>query len=256
MRLSVPVSFVASEDVFELGEMLVRCLDIPTEPVAEVAVGDNWKILRDSGYFEYWSSRIAETQSRSAAVQSGAARAVAQSNQPSDQQVVECGGSNENTGDGVKVSKTIAGTALENVFDITLTVETPTEISRFYTEPDMAVVIVMDISNTMNSKFGDSTRYKAAMEAAEDFLDKFAASSDGISRIGYVAFNTNAHKIFDLQSCRNESEATSLKNTMRTVTGNTISLERCTAIRWRVKINCMRKTQPAMTQAKRRFRGI
>ena len=77
MRLSVPVSFVASEDVFELGEMLVRCLDIPTEPVAEVAVGDNWKILRDSGYFEYWSSRIAETQSRSAAVQSGAARAVA-----------------------------------------------------------------------------------------------------------------------------------------------------------------------------------
>ena len=75
------------------------------------------------------------------------------------------------------------------------------------------------------------------MEAAEDFLDKFAASSDGISRIGYVAFNTNAHKIFDLQSCKNESEATSLKNTMRTVTGNTISLERCTAIRWRVKIN-------------------
>ena len=223
MRLSVPVSFVASEDVFELGGMLVRCVDIPTEPVAEVAVGDNWKILRDSGYFEYWSSRIAETQSRSAAVQSGAARAAAQRNQPSDQQVVERGGSNENADDGVKVSKTIAGTELENVFDITLTVDTPTEISRFYTEPDMAVVIVMDISNTMNSKFGDSTRYKAAMEAAEDFLDKFAASSDGISKIGYVAFNTNAHQIFGLQTCKNKSEAASLKNTMRTVTGNIIN---------------------------------
>ncbi|MDD6873446.1 MAG: VWA domain-containing protein, partial [Clostridiales bacterium] len=225
MRLSVPVSFIASEDVFELGGMLVRCVDIPTGPVAEVAVGDNWKILRDSGYFEYWSNKIAETKSQTATVQSYAARAVAQSNQPSDQQVVKRGGSNENTGDGVKVSKTIAGTELENVFDITLTVDTPTEISRFYTEPDMAVVIVMDISNTMNSEFGGdkSTRYKAAMEAAEAFLDKFAASSDGISRIGYVAFNTNAHEIFGLQSCKDQSEANSLKNTMRQKTGKIIN---------------------------------
>ena len=223
MRLSVPVSFIASEDVFELGKMLVRCLDIPTGPVAEVAVGDNWKILRDSGYFEYWSNKIAETKSQTATVQSYAARAVAQSNQPSDQQVVERGGSNENTGDGVKVSKTIAGTELENVFDITLTVDTPTEISRFYTEPDMAVVIVMDISNTMNSAFGGSTRYEAAMEAAEAFLDKFAASSDGISRIGYVAFNTDAHEIFDLKSCKDQSEANSLKNTMRQKTGKIIN---------------------------------
>ena len=225
MRLSVPVSFIASEDVFELGGMLVRCVDIPTGPVAEVAVGDNWKILRDSGYFEYWSNKIAETKSQTATVQSYAARAVAKSNQPSDQQVVDRGGSNENADDGVKVSKTIAGTGLENVFDITLTVETPTKISRFYTEPDMAVVIVMDISNTMNSEFGGdkNTRYKAAMDAAEVFLDKFAASSDGISRIGYVAFNTNAHEIFGLQSCKDQSEANSLKNTMRQKTGKIIN---------------------------------
>ena len=223
MRLSVPVSFIASEDVFELGGMLVRCVDIPTGPVAEVAVGDNWKILRDSGYFEYWSNKIAETKSQTATVQSYAARAVAQSNQPSDQQVVDRGGSNENADDGVKVSKTIAGTELENVFDITLTVDTPTEISRFYTEPDMAVVIVMDISATMTSTFGDSTRYKAAMDAAEAFLDKFAENSNGISKIGYVAFNTDAHMIFDLKSCKDQSEANSLKNTMRTVTGNIIN---------------------------------
>ena len=223
MRLSVPMSFVASEDVFELGGMLVRCVDIPTGPVAEVAVGDNWKILRDSGYFEYWSNKIAETKSQTATVQSYAARAVAKSNQPSDQQVVDRGGSNENADDGVKVSKTIAGTELENVFDITLTVDTPTEISQFYKEPDMAVVIVMDISNTMNSAFGGSTRYEAAMEAAEAFLDKFAASSDGISRIGYVAFNTNAHEIFGLQSCKDQSEANSLKNTMRQKTGKIIN---------------------------------
>ena len=223
MRLSVPVSFIASEDVFELGGMLVRCVDIPTGPVAEVAVGDNWKILRDSGYFEYWSNKIAETKSQTATVQSYAARAVAQSNQPSDQQVVERGGSNENAVDGVNVSKTIAGTELENVFDITLTVDTPTKISRFYTEPDMAVVIVMDISATMTSTFGDSTRYKAAMDAAEVFLDKFAASSDGISRIGYVAFNTDAHMIFDLQSCSTTEQAEVLKGMMREKTGNIIN---------------------------------
>ena len=221
MSLSVPVSFIASNDAFELGGLTLYCIDIPTEPVAELCLGDNWKALRDSGYFEYWSGKIAETKSQSVAVQSYAARAVAQSNQPSDRQVLDRGGSKSQ--DGVNVSKTIAGTELENVFDITLTVDTPTEISQFYKEPDMAVVIVMDISNTMNSKFGDSTRYKAAMDAAEDFLDKFAQNSNGISKIGYVAFNTHAHKIFDLQSCKNESEATNLKNTMRTVTGNIIN---------------------------------
>ena len=222
MRLSVPVSFIASEDVFELGGMLVRCVDIPTGPVAEVAVGDNWKILRDSGYFEYWSNKIAETKSQTATVQSYAERAVAKSNQPSDQQVVDRGGSNENADDGVNVSKTIAGTELENVFDITLTVDTPTETSEFFKEPDMAVVIVMDISNTMTSNFGGITRYQAAMEAAEDFLDKFAENSNGISKIGYVAFNTDAHMIFDLQSCKDQPEADSLKNTMRQETGKII----------------------------------
>ena len=223
MRLSVPMSFVASEDVFELGGMLVRCVDIPTGPVAEVAVGDNWKILRDSGYFEYWSNKIAETKSQTATVQSYAARAVAQSEQPSDQQVLDRGGSNENADDGVKVSKTIAGTELENVFDITLTVDTPTEISQFYKEPDMAVVIVMDISATMTSTFGDSTRYKAAMDAAEAFLDKFAENSNGISKIGYVAFNTDAHEIFNLQSCSTPEQAVVLKGMMREKTGNIIN---------------------------------
>ena len=225
MRLSVPVSFIASEDVFELGGMLVRCVDIPTGPVAEVAVGDNWKILRDSGYFEYWSNKIAETKSQTATVQSYAARAVAQSNQPSDQQVVDRGGSNENADDGVKVSKTIAGTELENVFDITLTVDTPTETSEFFKEPDMAVVIVMDISNTMTSNFGGITRYQAAMDAAESFLKKFtdASSNTGVSKVGYVAFNTDAHKIFDLQPCSTKQQYMTLANEMRTATGNIIN---------------------------------
>lgn len=90
----------------------------------------------------------------------------------------------------------------------------------------MAVVIVMDISNTMNSNFGGSTRYTAAMEAAEQFLDQFAASNSlGVSKVGYVAFNTDAHKIFDLQSCTDEKTLAALKDTMRTETGKIIAAD-------------------------------
>ena len=91
-------------------------------------------------------------------------------------------------------------------------------------EPDMAVVIVMDISNTMKENFGDTTRYAAAMTAAEKFLDEFAENNSmGISKVGYVAFNTDAHQIFGLQPCTNASQASALKNTMRTRTGAIIN---------------------------------
>ena len=124
----------------------------------------------------------------------------------------------------MKISKTIQGTELENVFDITLTVQTPTEASVFFEEPDIAVVIVMDISNTMTSNFGGKTRYEAAMEAAENFLDKFASSNSiGVSKIGYVAFNTDARQIFGLTPCTNDTQAKALKNTMRTETGKIIN---------------------------------
>ena len=144
---------------------------------------------------------------------------------PSDSQVRRRGGETaSDKGDGVKISKTIQGTELENVFDITLTVQTPTEASVFFEEPDIAVVIVMDISNTMNSNFGGKTRYEAAMDAAENFLDKFARNnSTGISKIGYVAFNTDAHQIFGLTPCTNGTQAKALKNTMRTNTGKIIN---------------------------------
>mgnify|MGYP004530568381 CR=1 FL=1 len=222
--LELRVSFRETGEVIRLGsEIAVRCYAVPDGPVAEVCVGDAWMALRDSGYFTYWSDKIkeAEAYETQAAVRSRAA-APRSTAAPSDGQVVARGGENSSE-DGVKVSKTIQGTELENVFDITLTVQTPTEISTFYQEPDMAVVIVMDISNTMKSNFGDSTRYKAAMDAAEAFLDEFAEASNGVSKIGYVAFNTDAHQIFGLQPCSNGNEATNLKNQMRSKTGNIIN---------------------------------
>ena len=97
-------------------------------------------------------------------------------------------------------------------------------VAEISEEPDMAVVIVMDISNTMNSNFGGVTRYKAAMDAAEAFLDQFAKSNSlGISKVGYVAFNTDAHEIFGLQPCSTTKQANDLKNIMRTQTGSIIN---------------------------------
>ena len=223
--LELRVSFRETGELIRLGdEIAVRCYAVPDGPVAEVCVGDAWMALRDSGYFTYWSDKIKEAEAYKAqAVQQNRAAAPQATTAPSDKQVVERGGEKSNAEDGVKVSKTIRGTDLENVFDITLTVQTPTEISTFYQEPDMAVVIVMDISNTMNSDFKGITRYAAAMVAAEAFLDKFAATSNGVSKIGYVAFNTDAHQIFGLQPCSNENEATNLKNQMRSKTGNIIN---------------------------------
>lgn len=123
----------------------------------------------------------------------------------------------------VIISKTISETNyksgisnIENYFDITLRVQTRTKAE----EPDLAVVIVMDISNTMNEKMGKTTtRIKAAQGAAEKFITEFAnrsSSNKDIKRqIGFVAFNTNAQEIFALQPCMDTTTANSLNDTMK-----------------------------------------
>lgn len=137
-----------------------------------------------------------------------------QNQQTSAVQITDSGGSRVSEDGRVKVSKTIAASELENVFDITLKVETKNDIYEFCREPNMAVVIVMDISNTMNESFGGTTRYEAAMQAAEAFFDNFAAQSSDVSKIGYVAFNTDAHQILNMQNC-GEKNVNDLKNEIR-----------------------------------------
>lgn len=141
----------------------------------------------------------------------------------SSSQILNHGGANVAT-DGTRVSKVISGTSLENIFDITLTVETSQKIEEVYEEPDMAVVIVMDISNTMvTGYFTDGkSRYTAAVEAATDFLKHFAEEAGTVSEVGFVAFNTSAHKIFDLQQCDTQAQATALANKMSSETNKII----------------------------------
>ena len=213
----------ASEEILSDGEHPAS--------IAETAEGSNWMRLRDSGWFEEYSDCTGNEEEtlqtyavRSRAVaMNEAAGGGKQAPMPSDVQIENRGGENTSA-DGVKVSKTISGTELENVFDIRLQVQTSDQISEVIREPDMAVVVVMDISNTMKSDFGDTTRYEAAMEAAEGFLDRFADNNAlGVSKVGYVAFNTDAHQIFGLQECTGQSQANALKNIMRTQTGKIIN---------------------------------
>ena len=124
----------------------------------------------------------------------------------------------------VIISKTISETNynsgisnIENYFDITLRVQTRTKAE----EPDLAVVIVMDISNTMSYVFEGTkvTRISAAQDAAKKFITEFAnrsSSNKDIKRqIGFVAFNTNAQEIFALQPCMDTTTANSLNDTMK-----------------------------------------
>ncbi len=143
----------------------------------------------------------------------------------SDMQVVDAGGKVTSADQSVIVTKTIDGTELENVFDITLTVQTKTNVQTFLSEPDMAVVIVMDISNTMNSTFtGDTmSRYDAAVEAASNFINQFAENTSGLSKIGFIAFNTSAHEIFELQPCSTAAQANALISEMSSDTDSIIS---------------------------------
>ena len=136
-------------------------------------------------------------------------------------QVVNLGGSKKTT-DGVEVSKIIEETKLENYFDITLTVKTQTKIDEILTDQDLAIVVVMDVSNSMNTatKTGE-TRREAARAAANDFIDTFASYSSETAaarELGFVAFNTDAHEIFDLQENKSTTQATALKNEMETDT--------------------------------------
>lgn len=139
----------------------------------------------------------------------------AEANDNNQRQITKEGGSNINEADGVSVSKNIYPSELENYFDIILTVQTKNKA----VDPDLAVVIVMDISNTMTQTLGaGKTRLDAAKEASNSFIDSFAARSQNSSidrKLGFVAFNSDSYEIFNLQNC-NESNKQSLKDKITT----------------------------------------
>lgn len=119
-------------------------------------------------------------------------------------------------GGKVSVSKTIAPTGVENLFDVTLTVQTrQSGISETETTADAAVVLVIDVSTSMNmcaecggqSQHTDTcskvdgkdkrikpadTRLGNAKAAALEFLAKFADKANGRRMVSIVVFSDNA----------------------------------------------------------------
>lgn len=88
----------------------------------------------------------------------------------------------------VEVSKTIAETETENVFDITLKVKTTQNIQQTEKNPAAAAVLVLDVSNSMD----DDDIYSMA-KGARSFLQSFAQNAKGgIRKVAVVSFGENA----------------------------------------------------------------
>lgn len=224
---------------FELDSLSVFCLGYVSldefESTAEQAEGTNWIKFRDM-YLESLENGDPENdgdQDSDGVTNENYPEVEPTSEHSSDVQIIERGGeatpAPPNQDDDVTVSKTISGTDIENVFDITLQVETSQNFNELYNS--ISVVVVMDVSNTMNYDFGNAeggeglTRYEAAMLAAEGFIDSFASTVTAESKVGFVAFNTHGHEIFGLQSCVGEDQADELKQIMRDRTSEIVYSE-------------------------------
>lgn len=128
--------------------------------------------------------------------------------------------------DKIAVRKTIAPTAVENYFDITLEVVAKQQ----YVDQSVDVIMVMDISNTMNAthenltpaadgyRVEDSRLYEAK-HAVNTFVDQYASAS-GIStdrRFALVTFNSYANVAIPLTKVDTAS-ATSIKTSVNAIT--------------------------------------
>lgn len=128
-------------------------------------------------------------------------------------------GGETNSTDGVTISKTIAPTDTENFFDITLKVNTQSKIEEIVKAQDIAVVVVMDVSYTMNDSWTDTDgtqvrKIITAQESAVSFLDKFYAASvaapTAARKIGFVTYNRDSYELFGLSECNDKAEYDSM----------------------------------------------
>ncbi len=128
----------------------------------------------------------------------------------------------------VQVSKTISSTETENVFDINLKVVTTEDIQQLEVSPDAAVVLVMDVSNSMkydvdgNSSWGwqpipvNQRRITLAKNAAKNFIDDYTSNvTDGAKRmVSVVQFGSNAETVMGWTDAASTSGKNTVKNTI------------------------------------------
>ncbi|MBR3988542.1 MAG: VWA domain-containing protein [Clostridia bacterium] len=141
--------------------------------------------------------------------------------------------------DRVAVSKTIAPTKDENYFDITLKIVAKPRVI----DQSVDVVVVMDVSNTMNSTHQGlgvgavgydvkDARLTHAKAAVNSFLDLYAVD-ENIStdrRFGLVTFNSYANTVVPLTTLNTAEKAAGIKTTVNAITAPTGNRERFTNI--------------------------
>ena len=148
---------------------------------------------------------------------------------PLNQQQVENAGGSKTSDEGlVTISKTLEGTDIENVFDITLTVDTSEDIETLMEAQSAAVVLVMDVSFSMvftgnrveKAGGGLETQWAMAERAAESFIDEFAADAashpSAARKLAVVSFNTDARTVSGWTDCKTSNAASTLKTAIET----------------------------------------
>ncbi len=141
--------------------------------------------------------------------------------------------------DRVAVSKTIAPAEKENYFDVTLKVVAKPRVI----DQSVDVVVVMDISNTMNSTHEGlgagaagydvkDARLTHAKSAVNTFLDMYSVDNNISTdrRFGLVTFNSYADTVVPLTTMNTAEQAAAVKAKVNDITAPTGNRERFTNI--------------------------
>ena len=150
----------------------------------------------------------------------------------SDNQIIYPGGENLSAlqSDSVSVSKTIDGTDKEDFFNITLQVKTEGPVNEYLDNEAVAVVIVMDLSNTMTAAIdGSSTNYNnskayKATAAAKSFVQQFYNGSTDYPNnvIGAVGFNTSGINLVGMTNLNTQDKVNSFNSKLDTGVRNVV----------------------------------
>ena len=112
-------------------------------------------------------------------------------------------------GGKVIISKTIAGTETENEFEITLEVKTTETIENVSSAPDAAVVLVIDVSGSMD----EDDRLSSAKAAAQAFINSFAKDAGNAQRKVAIVKFSGDYYIDGAKTVQGWTEASSLVKT-------------------------------------------
>lgn len=122
----------------------------------------------------------------------------------------------------VSVAKTIKATDVENEFEMTLDVKTSVDIREVNVSADAAVVLVLDLSNSMagtGASDGSSGGYIPALRtAAQNFVKSFADANDAVRYISLVTFATNGEILYGWTDINDTTNRNNIVNKIGTLT--------------------------------------